>query len=56
MNYSEILERSKTWDFVRPILEKNELVMVEDLTDNNIVIRQINCTTILDKMLCKELN
>jgi len=55
MNFAEILENSKTWDFVGPILEQNELVMVEDLTDNNIVVRQINCTSILDKMLCQEL-
>ena len=51
MNYGEILERSKSWDFVQPMLESNELVMTDDLTDNNIVVRQINCTSILDKML-----
>lgn len=39
MNFGEILERSKTWDYMQPILESNELVMTDDLTDNNIVVR-----------------
>ena len=35
------------WDKKSPIIDNHELVMLDDLTDNDLVIRAINCSSIL---------
>ena len=46
-----MIEKSKTWDKKSPILPNHELSMTDDLTDNDIVMRQINCAPILRRNL-----
>ena len=50
-----MIEKTKTWDMQSPILPYHELSMTDDLTDNNIVIRQINCAHILKRNLARRL-
>jgi hypothetical protein len=46
-----LLNKSCAWDKASPIFESNEIVMHDDLTDNDIVIRQINSSSILKRLL-----
>ena len=55
INFHELLDRTKTWDKKEPILPKHELSMVDDLTDNEIALRQINCAHILKRNLVQNL-
>ena len=51
MNYSDIIVKSKEWDMSKPFFDKNELFANDDLTENDIIIRQINCSKIIDRLL-----
>jgi hypothetical protein len=51
MSYGEVINRSRDWDQASPYIQTNELFMNEDLTENDIIVRQINCSQILDRML-----
>lgn len=51
MGYGEILDKSRNWDENFPLIMKNELFANEDLTENDIVIRQINCSKVLHRLL-----
>lgn len=42
MSYGEVINRSREWDKNSPYLPKNELFINEDLTENDINVRQIN--------------
>ena len=55
VSFSDLIEKTKTWDMQSPILPYHELSMTDDLTDNNIVIRQINCAHILKRNLARRL-
>jgi len=39
VGFYDLIEKCSTWDKTKPIFERNELVMVDDLTDNDIVVR-----------------
>lgn len=51
ISYDEILDKSKSWDKEKPLIESSELSRLYDLTDNDIIIRQINCSQILERLL-----
>lgn len=51
VSLNELIDRSKTWDKKEPILPRHELSMTDDLTDNEILVRQINCAHILKRNL-----
>lgn len=55
MGYGEILDKSSKWEHVFPMIAENELFAIEDLSENDIVIRQINCSKILVKLLDQRL-
>mmetsp|Transcript_11068 Transcript_11068/g.16828 ORF Transcript_11068/g.16828 Transcript_11068/m.16828 type:complete len:82 (-) Transcript_11068:1485-1730(-) len=46
ISFEELLDQSRTWDKTkdRPLIESSELSRLFDLTDNDIIIRQINCS------------
>lgn len=54
-NYKELQEKSKTWNRDSPYLKDFELVSVDDLTHNNIILRQINCSQSITRLLEKSL-
>ena len=39
VGFYDLIEKCSTWDKTKPIFDRNELVMVDDLTDNDIVVR-----------------
>ena len=51
LNYKELWARSETWDRKSPLLASHELSVTSDLTDNEIVIRQINCQELISRCL-----
>ena len=53
ISFDEILEKSKSWDKQKPLIETSELSRLYDLTDNDIIIRQINCSQILERLLAE---
>jgi phosphatidylinositol N-acetylglucosaminyltransferase subunit Q len=53
ISFDEILEKSKSWDKEKPLLDTSELSRLYDLTDNDIIIRQINCSQILERLLAE---
>ena len=55
VSFSELMERSKLWDKQSPILPRHELSMTDDLTDNEIIIRQINAVHVLSRNLNERL-
>lgn len=55
ISFDEILEQSKDWDREKPLLESSELSRLYDLTDNDIIVRQINCSLILQRLLSDRL-
>ena len=55
MTYGEIINKSSIWDKQSPYLSQNELISFEDLTENDIIVRQINCSKILDRMIKRRL-
>lgn len=42
IGFGQLLEQAKIYSGKGPILSNHELVMNDDLTDNDLVIRQIN--------------
>ena len=53
ISFDEVLDKNKFWDKKKPLLESSELSRLHDLTDNDIIIRQINCSSILERLLNK---
>mmetsp|Transcript_3387 Transcript_3387/g.5698 ORF Transcript_3387/g.5698 Transcript_3387/m.5698 type:complete len:563 (-) Transcript_3387:73-1761(-) len=53
IRFDEILERSNDWEKHKnkPLIEGSELSRLSDLTDNDIIMRQINCSQILLRLL-----
>ena len=51
ISFDNVLNNSKEWDKEKPLLESSELSRLYDLTDNDIIIRQINCSLILERLL-----
>lgn len=51
MSFDVLLEKSKDWDKEKPLVESSELSRSHDLTDNDVIIRQINCSQILARLL-----
>ena len=51
ISFDDVLNNSKHWDKEKPLIETNELSRLYDLTDNDIIIRQINCSSILGRLL-----
>ena len=44
ISFDEILQKVKTWDKDKALIQSSELSRLYDLTDNDIIIRQINCS------------
>lgn len=44
ISFDEVLNNSYNWDKKKPLIESSELSRLHDLTDNDIIIRQINCS------------
>lgn len=55
MSFDEVLNSTKSWDKEKPLIESCELSRRTDLTDNDILIRQINCSQILSRLLEKRI-
>lgn len=53
--FDEVLNNSKTWAKDKPLIESSELSRLHDLTDNDIIIRQINCSQILERLLTRSI-
>ena len=53
ISFDELLDQSRTWDKSKdkPLIETSELSRLYDLTDNDIIIRQINCSQILERLI-----
>lgn len=51
ISFDDVLNKSKNWDKDKPLIESSELSRLYDLTDNDIIIRQINCSQILERLL-----
>ena len=51
IRFGELLESGRNFSGQGPILKDHELVMTEDLTDNDLVIRQINSAHIVQRLL-----
>lgn len=51
MQFNEVINKSSDWDGKAPYISENELFMSTDLTENDIVVRQINCSKIVDRLL-----
>lgn len=51
MQFNEVIDKSRDWDRKIPYINDNELFMITDLTENDIVVRQINCSKIFDRLL-----
>lgn len=54
--FDEVLNNSKTWEKDKPLIESSELSRLHDLTDNDIITRQINCSQILERLLSKRVS
>jgi uncharacterized protein (DUF1919 family) len=51
MQFSDVINKSKDWDRKTPYVNENELFMNKDLTENDLIIRQINASKIIDRLL-----
>jgi hypothetical protein len=51
MQFSDVINKSKGWDRKTPYIAENELFMNKDLTENDLVIRQINASKIMDRLV-----
>jgi len=51
ISFDEILQNVKTWDKHTALIKSSELSRLVDLTDNEMIVRQINCSFILDRVL-----
>lgn len=56
VGYGDLIVRCSSWDKQSPIFPKNEITMQDDLTHNDVVIRQINASTTLKRLLDIRLN
>ena len=50
INCLELMQSSKFWDKKTPILKDHELVSIDDLTHNEVVLRQLNYSVILKNL------
>ena len=51
INCLELMQSSKFWDKKSPILKDHELVSIDDLTHNEVVLRQLNHSIILRNLI-----
>jgi len=51
IGFGYLLDQAKSYSGTGNIFKNHELVMSEDLTDNDLVIRQINAAHILQRLL-----
>ena len=51
MKFDEVIDKSRDWDGKAIYISENELFMNKDLTENDIVIRQINCSKIVERLI-----
>ena len=51
MQFSDVINKSKDWDRNSPYIADNELFMNKDLTENDLIIRQINASKIMDRLV-----
>ena len=51
MQFSDVINSSKSWDGRSPYLSENEIFMTSDLTENDLIVRQINASKILNRLL-----
>jgi hypothetical protein len=51
MNYGDLLSASRLWDKKSPLMQSNELFSNEGLTENDIVVRQINSSMIIERLM-----
>lgn len=56
MHFGEVIDKSKVWDRKTTYLADNELFMCEDVTENELAIRQINVSKIIDRLLKERLS
>ena len=53
IGFGELISKCKTWNKKEPILKNHELVAINDLTHVDLVIRQINYSEIINRLLEK---
>ena len=51
MQFSDVINKSKNWDGKSPYVPENELFMNTDLTENDLIVRQINASKINNRLL-----
>lgn len=51
MQFSDVINKSKDWAGNSPYVPENELFMNKDLTENDLIIRQINASKIMDRLV-----
>jgi hypothetical protein len=51
IGFGQLLSDAKLYTGKAPLLKNHEIVMTEDLTDNDLVIRQINYSHIISRLL-----
>lgn len=56
MRYGEVIDKSKEWDLKAPFIAGHELFASDDLTENDLMIRQINCSKIVHRLLTQRLS
>ena len=55
MHFGETINKCKDWDKKSPYIAENELFMDSDLTENDVVVRQINVSYIISRLLSENL-
>lgn len=55
ISFGQLLDQAPDYTGKAPLLKNHELFMTDDLTDNDIVIRQINVSHVIRRLLAKRL-
>lgn len=55
VGFGNLIDRCSSWDKRSPVFEKNEITMLDDLTHNDVVVRQINASSTLKRLLDERL-
>jgi hypothetical protein len=55
MHFGDTINKCKDWDKKSPYIAENELFMDSDLTENDVVVRQINVSYIISRLLSENL-
>jgi hypothetical protein len=56
IGFGELLTSANAFQFKSPILKNHELVMTDDLTDNDLILRQINYSHIISRLIKRRLS